>query len=106
MTHSYQPDHSQFNRAYPLSEVSFVFAAPSSAPDQVAFSSIVQAMFEKGVMAIARMVKLEGSDPKIGVLSPRVWPDIDVMLWVQVHIFAVDHHTLGAHMACVDAFRG
>ena len=75
-----------------------MFAAPSSAPDQVAFSSIVQAMFEKGVLAIARMVRLDGSDPKIGVLAPRVWPDIDLMLWAQVHISTVGHRTLEAHM--------
>ncbi|KAL4064741.1 SPOC like C-terminal domain-containing protein [Scleroderma yunnanense] len=73
-----------FNRAYPLSEVSYVFASPSSAPDQVALSSIVQAMFEKGVMAIARMVSKDGSDPKMGVLSPRVWEKIDILLWVQM----------------------
>ena len=55
-------------------------------------------MFEKGVLAIARMVRLDGSDPKIGVLAPRVWPDIDLMLWAQVHISTVGHRTLEAHM--------
>ncbi|KAG6333279.1 hypothetical protein ID866_5813 [Astraeus odoratus] len=45
-----------FNRSYPLSEVLYVFASPTTAPDQIAFSSVVQAMYEKGVFAIARMM--------------------------------------------------
>ncbi|KAI6022554.1 SPOC domain-like protein [Pisolithus marmoratus] len=68
-----------FNRSYPLSEVSYVFASPNSAPDQIAFSSIVQAMYEKGVFAIARLF---------------VWPNVDLLLWVQMP-FADDirHYT-------------
>lgn len=67
-----------------MSEVSYLYASKSSVPDQLAFSSIVQAMFDKGVLAIARVVKTPGADPKMGVLSPIVWPNVDVMLWVQV----------------------
>ncbi|KAI6153115.1 SPOC domain-like protein [Pisolithus tinctorius] len=83
-----------FNRSYPLSEVYYVFADPTSAPDQIAFSSVVQAMFEKGFLAIARMVRTDGSEPKMGVLSPTVWPKVDLFLWVQLP-FADDirHYT-------------
>ncbi|KAF8547086.1 SPOC domain-like protein [Imleria badia] len=82
------------NRSYPMGEISYVYASPSSVPDQLAFSSIVQAMFEKGVLAIARMVRTEGGDPKMGILSPIVWPNVDVLLWVQMP-FADDvrHYT-------------
>ncbi|KAF8845541.1 ku80-like protein [Paxillus ammoniavirescens] len=82
------------NRSYPMSEVWYVYASPTSVPDQLAFSSIVQAMYEKGVLAIARMVTRDGADPKMGVLSPVVWPGVDVLLWVQMP-FADDvrHYT-------------
>lgn len=70
-----------------MSEISYVYASPSSVADQLAFSSIVQAMYEKGVLAIARMVRSEGGDPKMGILSPIVWPNVDVLLWVQVYPF-------------------
>ncbi|KAF9229802.1 ku80-like protein [Gyrodon lividus] len=83
-----------FNRSYPMSEVWYVYAPPTSVPDQLAFSSVVQAMFEKGVLAIARMVSRDGGDPKMGVLSPVVWQSVDVLLWVQMP-FADDvrHYT-------------
>ncbi|KAI5986333.1 SPOC like C-terminal domain-containing protein [Pisolithus albus] len=86
-------DHT-FNRSYPLSEVFYVFATPTSAPDQIAFSSIVQAMYERGVLAIARMVRSDGTEPKMGVLSPIVWPKVDLLLWAQMP-FADDirHYT-------------
>ncbi|KAF9242344.1 SPOC domain-like protein [Melanogaster broomeanus] len=83
-----------FNRSHPMSEVSYVYASPTSGPDQLAFSSIVQAMYEKGVLAIARMVSRDGADPKMGLLSPIVWQNVDVLLWVQMP-FADDarHYT-------------
>lgn len=65
-----------------MGEVQYVWADPTSAREQVALSSIVQAMAEKGVMAIARWVSR--SDPKMGVLMPRVLDNIDCFLWVQV----------------------
>ncbi|KAH0838703.1 hypothetical protein J3R83DRAFT_7031 [Lanmaoa asiatica] len=35
------------NRSYPMGELSYVYASPTSVPDQLAFSSVVQAMYEK-----------------------------------------------------------
>lgn len=60
----------------------YVWADPSSAREQIAFSSIVQAMFEKQAMAITRWVSK--SDPKMGVMMPRVMENVDCFLWVQV----------------------
>ena len=40
-------------------------------------------------MAIARRVIKDGSEPKMGVLAPRVWDKIDAMLWVQVRVSAM-----------------
>lgn len=67
-----------------MGEVFYVYAGQHSIPDQLAFSSIVQAMAVKGVLAIARMVTRDGLDPKMGVLSPIVWDKVDVLTWVQV----------------------
>ena len=56
---------------------------------QVALSSMVQAMYEKGVMAIARWVSRDDMDPKMGVLYPSVFEEVDCLLWVQVSGFAM-----------------
>jgi ATP-dependent DNA helicase 2 subunit 2 len=50
-------------------------------------SSLVQAMFEKGMMAIARWVTKDGSDPKMGVLSPCVFENVDCLLFTPVAAF-------------------
>jgi len=35
-------------------------------------------------MAIARWVTKDGADPKMGVLSPSIFENVDCLLWVQV----------------------
>lgn len=60
----------------------YVWADPKSGREQAAFSSIVQAMFKKDAMAIARWVGR--SDPKMGVMLPRILENADCFLWVQV----------------------
>jgi len=67
-----------------MSEVQYIWADPSSPSQQVALSSIAQAMEEKQVMAIARWVSKDGADPKMGVLSPSIFDNVDCLLWVQV----------------------
>lgn len=74
----------QFRRELSLGEVQYVWADPSSPQQQVALSSIVQAMYEKDSMAIARWVTKDGMDPKMGVLSPVVFDEVDCLLWAQV----------------------
>ncbi|KAF8523097.1 SPOC domain-like protein [Hysterangium stoloniferum] len=71
-----------YRRDWSIGEVQYVWASPDSAREQIAFSSIVQAMFEKGAMAIARWAGR--GDPKMGVLMPRMLDDVDCFLWVQV----------------------
>ncbi|EPQ61200.1 SPOC domain-like protein [Gloeophyllum trabeum ATCC 11539] len=73
-----------FRRDHAMGEVYYVWADPTSPQQQVAFSSIVQAMFEQGVMAISRWVSRDGADPKMGVLSPSVFESVDCLLWVQM----------------------
>jgi ATP-dependent DNA helicase 2 subunit 2 len=74
----------QFRRELSIGEIQYVWADPSSAQQQVALSSIVQAMYEKNVMAIARWVTKDGMDPKMGVLSPVVFDGVDCLIWIQV----------------------
>ncbi|KAI1790424.1 SPOC domain-like protein [Ganoderma leucocontextum] len=72
-----------FRRELSMGEVYYVWADPSSPMQQVALSSIAQAMYEKGVMAIARWVSKDDMDPKMGILYPSVFEEIDCLLWVQ-----------------------
>lgn len=70
-----------------MGEVQYIWADPSSPQQQVALSSIVQAMYEKGSVAIARWVSKDGMDPKMGVLYPEVFDKVECFLWVQVCLF-------------------
>ena len=67
-----------------MGEVSYVWADPSSGEQQIVFSSLVQAMLSRDVVAIVRWVSREGMDPKMGVLIPREFEKVDCFLWVQV----------------------
>ncbi|KAH7926187.1 SPOC domain-like protein [Leucogyrophana mollusca] len=73
-----------FRRELSMGEVQYIWADPGSPQQQVALSSIVQAMYEKDVMAIARWVSKDGMDPKMGVLAPSMFEKIDCLLWVQM----------------------
>lgn len=70
-----------FRRELSMGEIQYVWADPSSPQQQVAISSIVQAMYEKEVMAIARWVTKDGMDPKMGVLWPTRFDKVDCLLW-------------------------
>lgn len=70
-----------------MGEVTYLWADPNSGKEQVALSAIVQAMYEKGALAIARWVSRDGTDPKMGVLKPAVAENVDYFLWVQVPQF-------------------
>ena len=74
----------QFRRDWPMGEVQYIWADPDSPLQQVALSSIVQAMYTPGIMAIARWVSRDGMDPKMGVLEPTVFDEVDCFLWVPV----------------------
>ncbi|KXN84807.1 ATP-dependent DNA helicase II subunit 2 [Leucoagaricus sp. SymC.cos] len=74
----------QFRRELSMGEVQYIWADPSSPQQQVALSSIVQAMYEKGSCAIARWVSKDGMDPKMGILYPEVFDKVECFLWVQM----------------------
>lgn len=82
--------HKGFRREYAMSEVTYVWADTAQPLQQVALSSLVQAMYEKGAMAIARWVLRDGAEPKIGVLHPVIFDRVDCLMFVRVR-FAIVH---------------
>ncbi|KZT68787.1 SPOC domain-like protein [Daedalea quercina L-15889] len=73
-----------FRREYAMSEVTYVWADTAQPLQQVALSALVQAMYEKGAMAIARWVTKDGSEPKMGVLQPVMFDQVDCLMFVRV----------------------
>ncbi|KAI0656800.1 SPOC domain-like protein [Cubamyces menziesii] len=73
-----------FRRELSMGEVYYVWADPASPMQQVAVSSVVQGMSEQHVVAITRWVKSDDGDPRMGVLWPSVFEEIDCFLWVQM----------------------
>lgn len=80
-----------------MGEVQYIWADPSSPNQQVAMSSLIQAMLSADkhdpkkkdkshypYFAIARWCNKDGSDPKMGVLQPCRSEKVDYFLWVQV----------------------
>jgi ATP-dependent DNA helicase 2 subunit 2 len=90
--------------------VQYIWADPSQPQQQVALSSIVQAMLieDKEVMAIARWVTKDGMDPKMGVLLPVMFDNIDCLLWVQVRdlFITLNRGNLVDVRLRIDAIRG
>ncbi|KAF8807166.1 SPOC domain-like protein [Phlegmacium glaucopus] len=70
-----------FRRELSMGEIQYIWADPSSPQQQVALSSIAQGMNKKRVMAIARWVSRDGMDPKMGVLFPALFDNVDCLLW-------------------------
>lgn len=75
-----------FRHDWAMGEVQYIWADPGQPLQQVALSSIVEAMYEKGSMAIARWVSKDGADPKMGILAPEVFDNADCFKWVQVFV--------------------
>ncbi|KAF7340174.1 SPOC domain-like protein [Mycena venus] len=73
-----------FRRELCLGEIQYVWGDPTQPEQQVAISSIAQAMFEKNAMAIARWISKDGMDAKMGVLAPCIAEGVDCLLWAQM----------------------
>ncbi|KAJ7451138.1 SPOC domain-like protein [Mycena latifolia] len=73
-----------FRRELCLGEIQYVWGDPGQPEQQVAISSIAQAMYEKDAMAIARWVSKDGMDAKMGVLAPCIAEGVDCLLWAQM----------------------
>ncbi|KAF9259906.1 ku80-like protein [Marasmius fiardii PR-910] len=85
-----------FRRELSMGEVYYVWADPDRPHQQVALSSLVQAMDmdnseddtkdkkRKRLMAIARWVTRDGMDPKMGVLMPTMFENVHCFLWANM----------------------
>jgi ATP-dependent DNA helicase 2 subunit 2 len=82
--HLLHDDTLQFRREHSMGEVQYVWGDPSTPSHQVALSSLVGAMHKLNMYAITRWVSKNGSEPKMGVLEPCRFQNVDCFLWVQV----------------------
>jgi ATP-dependent DNA helicase 2 subunit 2 len=73
-----------FKRELSMGEIQYVWADPASPKQQVALSSIVQAMANEDLYAIVRWVTKDGVDAKMGVLAPVQFESVDCLLWAQM----------------------
>ncbi|ETW87659.1 hypothetical protein HETIRDRAFT_41157 [Heterobasidion irregulare TC 32-1] len=73
-----------FRREQAMGEVQYLWAEPTSGKDQVALSSLVQAMDKHQMYAVTKWVSREGMDPRMGVLAPCRFDKVDCFLWVQM----------------------
>ncbi|KAG9127750.1 ATP-dependent DNA helicase II subunit 2 [Ceratobasidium sp. 392] len=80
--HGFIPE-STYRRYFSMGEVQYIYADVGSSRAQVAFSSIVHAMFKKGLMALVRWISRDDSDPKMGVCKAEPG-EVDYLMWVQI----------------------
>lgn len=65
-----------------MGEVSYIWGNPKAPHEQVKLSAIVKAMKkEKDLMAIARYVFQDSKPPKMGVLVPCEFENVDCLLF-------------------------
>lgn len=67
-----------------MGEVQYIWPDPTNASNQTAFSSIVQAMLAQNVVAIARFVSRDDMDPRMGLLIPRDFEEVDCFLFLMM----------------------
>ncbi|KIP04439.1 hypothetical protein PHLGIDRAFT_15192 [Phlebiopsis gigantea 11061_1 CR5-6] len=67
-----------------MGEVHYVWADPASPLQQVAMSSIAEAMYVRLLVAIARWVTKDGAEPKMGILKPETHGTVAYFTWVQM----------------------
>lgn len=77
-----------------MGEVYYIWADINSAREQIAFSSIVKAMINKGMVAVVRMINRDGAEAKLGIAMPRHLDEIDCLIWVQVYHYEARGTTL------------
>ncbi|KAH7104333.1 SPOC domain-like protein [Auriculariales sp. MPI-PUGE-AT-0066] len=75
---------SKFRRDWAMGEVSYVWPDPKSGRDQVALSSVVQAMMEKQVYGYCRVVSRDDTAPKMYALRPERVSNVDCFIMVQL----------------------
>ena len=67
-----------------LSDTSAIFAQKSSARSQIALSSLIHALQERELVALARLVTKDGRDPVLIMMASEINNDFECLVDVQV----------------------
>lgn len=67
-----------------MSNVYSVFAAPGNSRAEVEMAGLVFALFEKNSFALCRYVRVNDSEPKLGVLWPEISSEHKCLFFARV----------------------
>jgi len=73
-----------------LSDTSAIFAQKASARSQIALSSLIHALQERELVALARLVTKDGRDPVLIMMAPEINNDFECLVDVQVLLQSVE----------------
>ncbi|KAF9690959.1 hypothetical protein EKO04_011122 [Ascochyta lentis] len=74
----------EFERYLPMSRTNYIVPQRMNQQAQLALSSFIHALHEGGLYAIARLVTKEDKPPVMVLLSPRIEPDFECLIDVEL----------------------
>jgi ATP-dependent DNA helicase 2 subunit 2 len=73
-----------------LSDTNAIFAQRSNARSQIALSSLIHALQERELLALARLVTKDGRDPVLIMMAPEINNDFECLVDFQVFNYFVE----------------
>ncbi|PVI02902.1 ATP-dependent DNA helicase II subunit 2 [Periconia macrospinosa] len=77
-------DATKFDRYLPMSRSNYIVPQKSNVQAKLALSSFIHALWEADCYAVARLVTKENKPPLIVLLVPRIEPEIEVLVEVEL----------------------
>lgn len=74
----------EFDRSLPMSRTNYIVPQKGNQQAQLALSSFTHALHEGGMYAVARLVTKEWKPPVVILLSPRIEPDFECLIDVEL----------------------
>ncbi|KAJ8110149.1 hypothetical protein OPT61_g6930 [Boeremia exigua] len=74
----------EFERYMPMSRTNYIVPQKANSQAQLALSSFIHALHEGGLYAVARLVTKENKPPIVILLSPRIEPDFECLVDVEL----------------------
>lgn len=74
----------EFERYLPMSRTNYIVSQRTNPQAQLALSSFIHALHEGGLYAVARLVTKKDKAPVIVLLSPRIEPDFECLIDVEL----------------------
>ncbi|KAJ4993687.1 Ku70/Ku80 N-terminal alpha/beta domain-containing protein [Stagonosporopsis vannaccii] len=74
----------EFERYLPMSRTNLIVPQKANQQAQLALSSFIHALYEGGLYAVARLVTKENRPPIVILLSPRIEPDFECLVDVEL----------------------